>query len=98
MRVVAIIRRWVDVLAALYLAWREHQRERRSLIIRDENGQRILELGAPDRDAIIREAGSQVMPLRMVLPAGTAVPADVARAARDGLVLLELANDKIVTR
>jgi general secretion pathway protein L len=98
MRVVAIMRRWIDVLAALFLAWREHRRERRSLIIRDENGQRVLQQSEPDRDAIIRQSGSQKASCRVILCPGTAVPAEVARASRDGFLVLELPADKIVTR
>src|SRR5882757_1814265 len=98
MRVVAIIRRWIDVLAVLFLARREHRRERRSLIIRDENGQRVLRQSEPDRDAILRQSGSRKESLRLVLSPGTALPAEVARASRDGFVVLEVPADKIVTR
>jgi general secretion pathway protein L len=97
MRIVAIIRRWIDVLATLFLAWREHRRERRSLIIRNENGQLVMQQGELNRDAIIRDVRSEPEPPR-ILTAGTAVPADVARAARDGFVILELPGDKFVTR
>jgi general secretion pathway protein L len=98
MRVVAIIRRWIDVLAVVFLAWREHRREGRSLIIRDENGQRVLQQSEPDRDAILRQSGSVKESLRLVLSPGTALPAEVARASRDGFVVLEVPADKIVTR
>src|SRR5262245_18854510 len=98
MRVVAIVKRWIDVLAVLFLAWREHRRERRSLIIRDENGQQVLLRATPERDSITRVAGAREEPLRMTLCAGTALPADVMRASRDGFVVLELPADKIVTR
>jgi general secretion pathway protein L len=97
MRIVAIIRRWIDVLAMLFLAWREHRRERRSLIIRDENGQLVIREGERNRDAIIRDARSEPEPPR-ILSTETVVPADVARLARDGFVILELPGDKFVTR
>jgi general secretion pathway protein L len=98
MRIGTIIRRWIEVLAGLFLAWREDRRERRSLIIRGENGQFVVRPGEPDRDAIIRDARSEQEPLLTVLSAGMAVPADVAVAARDGFVILELPADQIVTR
>jgi general secretion pathway protein L len=81
----------------LFLAWREHRRERRSLIIRNENGQLVIREGERNRDAIIRDARSEPEPPR-ILSTGTAVPADVARLARDGFVILELPGDKFVTR
>ena len=98
MQFVAIIRRWIEVLAGLLLAWRARRRERRSLIIRDEDGQLVIRPGEPDRDTIIRDAASQEEPPGFVLSAGTAIAGDVARAARDGFVVLELPADRIVTR
>lgn len=98
MQVVAIIMRWIDVLAALLLAWRARRREGRSLIIRDEGGRLVIRPGEPNRDAIIPDAGSQEASPGVVLTAGTAVPDDIARAARDGFVVLELPADRIVTR
>jgi general secretion pathway protein L len=98
MQIVAIIRRWIEVLAALFLAWRARRREQRSLIIRKEGGQLVIRPGEPGRDAIIRDAGSQQEPPGVVLSAGTAAPGDVARAARDGFVVLELPAEGIVIR
>jgi general secretion pathway protein L len=98
MQIVAIIRRWIEVLAALLLAWRARRREGRSLIIRDEAGQLVIRPGAPGRDAIIRDAGSQEEPSGLALSAGVKLPSDMARAARDGFVILELPADRIVTR
>ena len=98
MQIVAIIRRWIEVLAALLLAWRARRREGRSLIIRDEAGQLVIRTGAPGRDAIIRDAGSQEEPSGLALSAGVKLPSDMARAARDGFVILELPADRIVTR
>jgi len=37
MQVVVIGMRWIEVLAELLLAWRERQRERRSLIVREKS-------------------------------------------------------------
>jgi hypothetical protein len=71
----AIIRRWIEVVAALFLAWRERRRERCSLIIGNENGQLVVRQGEPNRDAIIRDAQSQQEPLLTVLPPETALRA-----------------------
>jgi len=98
MQVIAIIRRWIEVLATLLLAWRARRREGCSLIIRDEGGRLVVRPGEHHQDAIIRDAGSQEAAPGVVLTAGTAVPDQIARAARDGFVILELPADRIVTR
>src|SRR5262245_54112478 len=98
MQIVAIIRRWIEVLAALLLAWRAGRRERRSLVIRDEGGRRVIRLGEPDRDAIMRDAGSQEELPAFALSQDARLPGKVARAARDGFVILELPPDRIVIR
>jgi general secretion pathway protein L len=98
MRIDAIMRRWIEVLAVLALAWRTQRRERRSLIIRDENGQFVIRQGEPDHDAIIRDVEPGAEPLLAVLPAGADAPPEVERAARDGFVIFELPADEIVSR
>ena len=37
MQIGAILRRWIEVLATLYLAWRDSRRELRSLVVTCEN-------------------------------------------------------------
>ena len=37
MRIGAIWKRWIEILATLYLSWSEAGRERRSLIVTREN-------------------------------------------------------------
>jgi general secretion pathway protein L len=98
MQVVAIGKRWIEVLAALLLAWREHRRERRSLIIREENGQIVIQQGEPGSDAIIRDARSEDESFDTVLSPETTVPPEVVRAARDRCVIFELSADKIAVR
>jgi general secretion pathway protein L len=99
MQIVAMGKRWIEVLALLLLAWLERRRERRSLIIREQDdGQLVIRQGEPDRDAIIRDARSGDESFDIVLSPETAVPPEVARAARDRFVILELPADKIVTR
>jgi general secretion pathway protein L len=89
MRIDLIIKRWLEVLAALLLAWREHQRAQHSLTISEENGQLAVREGGPD-------ASAQRKP-RMI-SADKAAPRAVARAADDAFVIYELAADKVVTR
>lgn len=57
MRVSAILRRWIDVLATLFLSWHERQRERRAmtlafegphLVVRDIESGQALPAGAPE--------------------------------------------------
>jgi general secretion pathway protein L len=99
MRIDVMIWRWLEVLAALFLAWREQQRQRRSLIIRQENGSFVVRHGEPERDAIIRDAQSdEGSRSEMLLHAGSALPADLVRDARDRFIVLELPADKIITR
>jgi general secretion pathway protein L len=97
MQIVAIIGRWIEVLAALFVAWRARRREGRSLIIRDEDGQRVILPAVPDQDALIRDPSQEESP-RCILSAGKAIPGDMVRAARDGFVILELPADRVVTR
>ncbi len=87
MRIVAILTRWIDVLAALLFGWREAWRARHSLIIsRDEAGFLIRRTAA---------AGEETLALAA---AGTPIAKDVADAARKSLVVLELPSDKAIAR
>jgi general secretion pathway protein L len=97
MRIVAVFRRWIEILAALLLAWRESRRELRSLIVTCENDRVVLRQAEPDRDAMLRDtrAGSAVV---TTLSPGAGLSPEVSRAARDSLVILEFPADKIVMR
>src|SRR4030088_1772725 len=96
MRIGAILRRWIETLAALYLAWRESRRELRSLVVTRENGHVVVRHAKPVRDAMLRdaEAGSAIA----ILPPGAEVSADVSRAAHSSFVVLEFPVDKVVVR
>jgi len=52
----AILSRWIEILSALYLAWRESGRERRSLIVTRENQHIVVRRAEPSRDAMLRDA------------------------------------------
>lgn len=83
----AILGRWIEVLAALLFGWHEAWRARRSLIVsRDATGFVIRRADA-ERDQALCNATP-----------GTPVAAQVAQAARKGLVVLELPPEKAVAR
>ena len=96
MRIGAILRRWIEILAALYLAWRESRRELRSLVVTPENGHVVVRHAKPARDAMLRDAhaGNIVATLRP----GADVSADLSRAAHASFVVLEFPADKVVMR
>jgi general secretion pathway protein L len=96
MRIGAILRRWIEILATLYLAWRERRRERRSLIVTRENQHVVVRQAEPGRDAILRSAlAGNVL---ATLPPRTAVSADISRAVHNSFVVLEFPADKVVMR
>ena len=96
MRIGAVLRRWIEILAALYLAWRESRRELRSLVVTPENGHVVVRHAKPARDAMLRDAhaGNIVA----TLPPGAEVSADLSRAAHASFVVLEFPADKVVMR
>jgi general secretion pathway protein L len=82
MRVGAMVRRWIEVLAALLFGWQEAWRARRSLIVsRDATGILIRHAQAVSTAAV-----------------GAPVAEDVAQAARRSLVVLELQPDQVMAR
>jgi len=87
--IIAVLKRWVEVLAMLLLGWREHRRSQRITMISEENGELLVRQAGPDKGADAKSRSK-------VLSAATAKR--VARAARGRYVILTLAADKIVTR
>src|SRR5882672_10583009 len=83
MRIGAILRRWIEILATLYLAWRESQHV-------------VVRRAEPSRDAMLRDP--QAGKILATLALGTGVSADVSRAAHDNFVVLEFPTDKVVVR
>src|SRR5438477_10587975 len=88
--IIAVLKRWIEVLARLVLAWREHRRSQRTLMISEENGTLLV------RRSGSGAAGRKAEPKPKVLSAATA--RRVARSARGRFVILALSADKIVTR
>jgi general secretion pathway protein L len=96
MRIGAILRRWIEILATLYLAWCESRRELRSLMVTRENGHVVVRHAEPARGAMLRDgqAGNVVA----ILPPGAEVSADLSRVAHNSFVVLEFPADKVVMR
>jgi general secretion pathway protein L len=86
--VIAVLKRWIEILARLVLAWREHRRSQRTLMISEENGALVVCQSGTD--------GRKAERKPKVLAGATA--RRVARSARGRFVILALSADKIVTR
>ena len=87
--IIAVLKRWVEVLAMLLLAWREHRRSQRIIMISEDGGTLVVRQAGPD-------AAKHAKSRPKVLSASTAKR--IARSARGRFVILALAADKIVTR
>ena len=96
MRIGAVLRRWIEILAALYLAWCESRRELRSLVVSRENRHVVVRHAEPARDAMLRDA--QAGNVIAILPPGAEASVDVSRAAHNSFVILEFPADKVVMR
>src|SRR5215468_9419823 len=49
--IIAVLKRWVEVLAMLLLGWREHRRSQRITMISEENGELLVRQAGPDKGA-----------------------------------------------
>jgi general secretion pathway protein L len=96
MRIDTVLRRWIEVLATLYLSWCDSRRELRSLIVTRENEHFIIRHAVPGRDAMLRDAKAGTV--LATIPFGTDVSAEVARSAHNSFVIFELPAEKVVMR
>jgi general secretion pathway protein L len=96
MHIGAFLRRWIEILATLYLSWRESQRESRSLIVTRDNQRVLVRRAEPTRDAMLRDA--QAGDILATLTPGTEVSVDGPRPAHNNFVVLEFPADKVVVR
>ena len=96
MRIGAILRRWIEILATLYLAWCESRREHRSLIVTRQNQHVFVRRAEPNRDAMLRDA--QAGKILATLTLGTGVSVDASRAVNNNFVVFEFPADKVVVR
>jgi general secretion pathway protein L len=87
MQIAAILKRWVETLATIFVAWYEHRREQHALTVAYEN-----------QDVVVRESRSGRDTTHPHFRAGQKVSADLLRAARNSFVVLEFPADKVVRR
>jgi general secretion pathway protein L len=85
MLVRAILTRWLDVLAALYIGWREQWRGRRVLVVATEEQGFTVRRGTEGESAVLAS-----------VQAGAKAPESVLEEGRNGLVVLQLAPDKVL--
>jgi len=98
MRIDMLVQRWLDCLVAVFYAWRETWRARRTLIVTRSAEHFIVRRPQPTSNAIMRTGvPDDEAPLAAIM-AGTPVPADLARTARNGLVVFELSPESVALR
>jgi len=87
MRMPAVLKRWIETLATLLVAWNEHRREQRALTVALENQQ-----------VVVREIRSVHDITRPQHRPEQRASVDLLDAARDSFVIAEFPPDKIVRR
>ncbi len=96
MRIGAIWRRWIEILAALFLSWRDSGRERRSLIVTRENEHVVVRRAEPTRDAMLRDA--QAGNILATLAPGIEFLRISSARPHNHFVVLEFPADKVFVR
>ena len=87
MQIPAILKRWVETLATMFVAWHERRREQHALTVACEN-----------QHVVVRNFRSVRDTTHPHFRVGQKVSADLLRAARNNFVVLEFPADKIVKR
>jgi general secretion pathway protein L len=87
MRIAAILRRWIETLAMVFVAWHERRREQHALTVAFEDPHVVVQESRPDREI----THPHFRP-------GQIVTADLLRAARNSFIVLEFPADKVVRR
>jgi len=102
MQIDTLLRRWIDVLAATYFAWRDAWRAQRMLVITCENDLFVLRKTPPDKAGTIRRKApdeqEEQYPVLTVFTAGERAPDEISRAAQWGIVVLEIPSENVVVR
>jgi general secretion pathway protein L len=93
-----LLRRWLDVLAATYFAWRDAWRAQRTLVISRENNQLVVRKTPRDNKSAIRQEDEEGRPVLAVLASGERVSEEILRATQWGVVVLEIPNENVVVR
>ena len=94
MRIGGILKRWIDVLAEVFLAWRESRRERHTLTIAFESERVVIRQTESRRGATLTGQDSMLAGL---VP-GVAASRDAPHTVRNSYMVLELPVEKVVTR
>jgi general secretion pathway protein L len=87
MRMPAVLKRWIETLATLLVAWHEHWREQRALTVALENQQ-----------VVVKETRSVHDITRPQHRPDQRASVDLLGAARDSFVIAEFPPDKVVKR
>jgi general secretion pathway protein L len=87
MSIDTIGRRWIDILARLWLGWRDRRRARHWLKIRFDG-----------ECLVVRQGGGKDHAPSRRIPLGAAVSAELNRAAERSFVMLELSSDAFISR
>src|SRR5215475_3813639 len=87
MQIIEILKRWIETLAAVLVAWQERRREQNALTVALENQQ-----------VVVRESRSGTDITRPQRRAEQGEPADLRNVARNSFVIAEFPADKIVRR
>jgi general secretion pathway protein L len=96
-----LLRRWIDVLGAMYFAQLEMWRARTVLVVSCENGQLVIRKAPPDEDGAVLAKQSnprEQSSVLTVLAAGERVSAEGLQAARKGIVILEFPIENVAVR
>ncbi|MCC8961275.1 PilN domain-containing protein [Bradyrhizobium sp. Pear76] len=87
MNIDVMMRRWVDILARLWLGWQERRRARQWLrVVRDGS------------EWVLKDAKRSVRAKPATGPDGTALPNEMVRAAQKSFVILQLPALNVVSR
>jgi general secretion pathway protein L len=97
-----LMRRWLDVLAASYFAWRDAWRAQRTFVISRDSNRFVLRKASSDHKcATHRELSreeEEERPALAVLAAGGRAPEGILRVAQWGIVALEIPKENVVVR
>lgn len=98
-QIATLLRRWIEVLAASYLALRDAWCARRTLVITRENDRFVLRRARTNDASIIwREVPHEkTQPVLAVLAPGETVADEISRM-HAGLVVLEIPSENVVVR
>ncbi len=86
MNVVAVLTRWLDVLAALFVEWWSRWRARQSIVVMRDGGR--LTLRQRYRDG----------KLGAITPLGTSLPGELAKTVKQAFVVFEMPERDVVIR